>query len=103
VDTGLRGDVVAILGAAGGIGTAIAQAFAAEGCALAVVDRNPSVMALAAGLHHAHGVGTVGLVADATDYAAVQDAARSGSGRASSACRSGRWSRPTGTSSCAPT
>jgi NAD(P)-dependent dehydrogenase (short-subunit alcohol dehydrogenase family) len=76
VDTGLRGDVVAVLGAAGGIGTAIARAFAAEGCAVAVVDRNPAVMALAAALHDAHGVGAVGMVADATDYAAVQDAAR---------------------------
>lgn len=76
MDTGLRGDVAAILGAAGGIGTAIAHAFAAEGCAVAVIDRNPAVMALAAALHEAHGVAAVGMVADATDYAAVQDAAR---------------------------
>jgi 2-hydroxycyclohexanecarboxyl-CoA dehydrogenase len=76
VDTGLRGDVVAILGAAGGIGTAIAHAFAAEGCAVAVIDRRPAVMAFAASLHDTHGVGAVGMVADATDYAAVQDAAR---------------------------
>ena len=32
MDTGLAGDVVAVLGAAGGIGAAIARAFAAEGC-----------------------------------------------------------------------
>jgi 2-hydroxycyclohexanecarboxyl-CoA dehydrogenase len=76
VDTGLGGDVVAVVGAAGGIGTAIARAFAAEGCAVAVIDRNPAVMALAAALHDGYGVGAVGMVADATDYAAVQDAAR---------------------------
>jgi 2-hydroxycyclohexanecarboxyl-CoA dehydrogenase len=76
VDTGLRGDVVAILGAAGGIGSAIAHAFAAEGCAVAVIDRNPAVMGLAASLHERCHVGTVGMVADATDYSAVEDAAR---------------------------
>jgi NAD(P)-dependent dehydrogenase (short-subunit alcohol dehydrogenase family) len=76
VDTGLRGDVVAILGAAGGIGSAIAHAFAAEGCAVAVIDRNPAVMGLAASLHERCHVGTVGMVADVTDYSAVEDAAR---------------------------
>lgn len=76
MDTGLIGDVVAVLGAAGGIGTAIAHAFAAEGCAVAVIDRNPAVMGLAASIHDSHGVRAVGMVADATDYAAVQDAAR---------------------------
>jgi NAD(P)-dependent dehydrogenase (short-subunit alcohol dehydrogenase family) len=76
VDTGLRGDVVAVLGAAGGIGAAIAHAFAAEGCAVAVIDRTPTVMALAASLHDTQGVAAVGMVVDATDYAAVQDAAR---------------------------
>lgn len=68
--------MVAVLGAAGGIGTAIAHAFAAEGAAVAVIDRNPAVMALAASLHQTHGIGAVGMVADAADYAAVEDAAR---------------------------
>jgi 2-hydroxycyclohexanecarboxyl-CoA dehydrogenase len=67
---------VAVLGAAGGIGAAIAHAFAAEGCAVAAVDRNPAVMALAASLHDTHGIRAVGMVADAADYAAVEDAAR---------------------------
>ena len=39
MDTGLAGDVVVVLGAAGGIGAAIAQAFAAEGCRLALIER----------------------------------------------------------------
>jgi 2-hydroxycyclohexanecarboxyl-CoA dehydrogenase len=75
VDTGLSGDVVAVLGAAGGIGAAIAGAFAAEGCALAVIDRSPAVTALASTLRETHGVDALGIVADATDYGAVQDAA----------------------------
>lgn len=76
MQTGLAGDVVAILGAAGGIGSAIARAFAGEGCRVAAIDRDPAVMAQAAALHQAHGVPVVGMVADAADYAAVQDAAR---------------------------
>jgi 2-hydroxycyclohexanecarboxyl-CoA dehydrogenase len=75
VDTGLAGDVVAVLGAAGGIGAAIARAFAAEGCGLALLDRNAAVLELAAELRDRHGVGAFGRVVDATDYPAVLDAA----------------------------
>jgi 2-hydroxycyclohexanecarboxyl-CoA dehydrogenase len=75
VDTGLAGDVVAVLGAAGGIGAAIAHAFAAEGCALALLDRREGVVELAAALRDAHGVRVSAHIVDATDYPAVQAAA----------------------------
>ena len=75
MQTGLTGDVVAILGAAGGIGAAIARAFAAEGCPLALVDRRDAVLALAAEVREAHGSQVVAQVADATDYEAVRNVA----------------------------
>ena len=75
MDTGLAGDVVAILGAAGGIGAAIAHAFAAEGCALVLLDRRAQVVELAATLRDQHGIRALGQVVDATDYPAVQAAA----------------------------
>jgi 2-hydroxycyclohexanecarboxyl-CoA dehydrogenase len=75
METGLAGDVVVILGAAGGIGAAIAHAFAAEGCALALLDRSQRVVELAAALRDGPGVRAFGQVIDATDYAAVQAAA----------------------------
>jgi NAD(P)-dependent dehydrogenase (short-subunit alcohol dehydrogenase family) len=75
MQTGLTGDVVAILGAAGGIGTAIARAFAAEGCALALVDRSDAVVTLAADLRAAHGIRVLARIADAADYEAVRDVA----------------------------
>jgi len=54
-------------GAASGIGAAIARAFAAEGAQVAAVDRASSVLDLARQLSD----GSLGLVADVTDYAAV--------------------------------
>ena len=76
MDTRLAGDVVAVLGAAGGIGAAIARAFAAEGCALALIDRSAGVASIAAGIEAAHRVPVRDLVVDATDDGAVQEAAR---------------------------
>jgi len=67
VDLGLGGSVVAIFGAASGIGAAIARAFAAEQAQVAAVDLAPSVLDLAGQLPQSHG-----LVADVTDYAAVR-------------------------------
>ncbi len=75
MDTRLSGDVVAVLGAAGGIGAAIAGAFAAEGCALVLIDRSAGVEPVAAALRQAHGVPVRDLIVDATDYVAVQQAA----------------------------
>jgi 2-hydroxycyclohexanecarboxyl-CoA dehydrogenase len=72
MNTRLAGDVVAVLGAAGGIGAAIAHAFAAEGCRLALIDRSPRVTELAAAVRDAHRVDARAAVVDATDYAALQ-------------------------------
>ena len=75
METGLAGDVVVVLGAAGGIGAAIARAFAVEGCRLALLDRSARVVELAATLPDTDGVPAFSRVVDATDYAAVQEAA----------------------------
>ena len=76
MDARLAGDVVAVLGAAGGIGAAIAHAFAAEGCAVAVLDRSAEVAGVASAVRDAHGVPVRDFVLDATDYGAVQEAAK---------------------------
>ena len=47
MELGLAGNVVAVFGAARGIGAAIASAFAAESAHVAAVDRDPSVRDLA--------------------------------------------------------
>jgi 2-hydroxycyclohexanecarboxyl-CoA dehydrogenase len=66
VDLGLTGSVAVIFGAASGIGAAIARAFAAEGARGVAIDRDSNVLNLADQLS-----GSLGLVADVTDYAAV--------------------------------
>jgi NAD(P)-dependent dehydrogenase (short-subunit alcohol dehydrogenase family) len=76
MDARLAGDVVAVLGAAGGIGAAIAHAFAAEGCAVALMDRSAAVAGVAGAVRDAHGVPVRDFTVDATDYGAVQRAAR---------------------------
>jgi 2-hydroxycyclohexanecarboxyl-CoA dehydrogenase len=70
MELGLSGSVVAVFGAARGIGAAIARAFTAEGAQVAAVDRAPDVINLASQLPHSHG-----LVVDVGDYAAVRRAA----------------------------
>jgi NAD(P)-dependent dehydrogenase (short-subunit alcohol dehydrogenase family) len=70
VDLGLADSVVAVFGAARGIGAAIARAFAAERAHVAAVDRDPSVSDLSA-----QSPRWLGLLADVTDYAAVRRAA----------------------------
>jgi 2-hydroxycyclohexanecarboxyl-CoA dehydrogenase len=70
MELGLSGSVVAVFGAASGIGAAIARAFAAESAQVVVVDRDSSVLDLAGQLAPA-----LGVVADVTDFAAVRLAA----------------------------
>ena len=65
---GLEGSVVAVFGAARGIGAAIARAFADESARVAAIDRDPMVLELAGRLSPAG----LGLVADVTDFAAVR-------------------------------
>jgi NAD(P)-dependent dehydrogenase (short-subunit alcohol dehydrogenase family) len=88
MDLGLAGQVVAVFGAARGIGEAIAGAFMAESANVAAIDRDTSVMDVSEQLplvrredrrrlplpeqdEHL----SLGLVADVTDYAAVRRAA----------------------------
>jgi 2-hydroxycyclohexanecarboxyl-CoA dehydrogenase len=75
MDLGLAGNVVAVFGAARGIGAAIARGFAAESARVAAVDRDPIVHDLAGS------IAAEGLVADVTDYAAVRRAAEEISNR----------------------
>jgi NAD(P)-dependent dehydrogenase (short-subunit alcohol dehydrogenase family) len=75
MDLGMYGQVAAVIGAASGIGRAIAAAFAAEGASVVLVDRSTNVTATAQELAGEHGVQTLGVVADVTDYAAMQGAA----------------------------
>lgn len=86
MDLGLAGQVVAVFGAARGIGEAIAGAFMAESANVAAIDRDPGVVEVAAQLPLRRPDGPrppaglddhlfLGLVADVTDYAAVRRAA----------------------------
>ncbi|WP_165227085.1 SDR family NAD(P)-dependent oxidoreductase [Aquisphaera insulae] len=78
MDLGLNGQVVAVLGAARGIGEAIAVAFAAEGACVAAIDRDPRVAEVAGRLEATGGTGrALGIVADVTDHAAIRRAADS--------------------------
>lgn len=70
----LTNQVVVVLGAASGIGRAIAQAFGQEGAQVVALDRSPAVaevaQSIASGNHS-----VTPIVADVTDYAALQSAA----------------------------
>ncbi len=69
----LAEQVVAVFGGAGDIGRAIAEAFAQEKAAVALIDVNPSASKIAAEIAEQHRVPAFGLVADAVDYAAVRE------------------------------
>ena len=70
----LKNQVAVILGGASGIGLAIAKAFGAEGAGVAVVDRSETCHEVAQEIGNEYGK-ALGLVADVTDYAAVERAA----------------------------
>ena len=86
MELGLAGSVVAVFGAARGIGAAIAKAFSDESAAVAAIDRDPMILDLADQLNRSPsdaastGVGvdqrsSIGLVTDVTDLDAVRHAA----------------------------
>jgi len=70
MDLNLQGQQAVVIGGARGIGLAIAQAFQAEGCRVALVDRD------AQALEQADLPDAERYPVDATDYAAMQDLAR---------------------------
>ncbi len=75
VNLQLSDNVAVIVGAAGGIGQAIAEAFADAEAHVAVIDYEPKVNILADQLEHEYGVKSLAVVCDVTDYRAVQRAA----------------------------
>ncbi len=88
MELSLAGQVVAVFGAARGIGEAIAKAFMAESANVAAVDRDATVMDVAEQLPLLRPAGrkpgsdhddhlALGLVADVTDLAAVRRAGES--------------------------
>ncbi|MEZ4870247.1 MAG: SDR family oxidoreductase [Caldilineaceae bacterium] len=74
MELGLRDQVVVVLGAASGIGRAIAQEFVNEGARVAVIDRSSAVETVAQAMAQPdHPV--LPVVADVTNYGALQGAA----------------------------
>ena len=68
MDLELRNHVAAVVGSAQGIGRAIAAAFAAEGARVVLIDRMDAVRETADELAATHGVRTLALQGDVTDY-----------------------------------
>jgi 3-oxoacyl-[acyl-carrier protein] reductase len=72
MDTGLRNRVALIAASSHGIGRATAEAFAAEGCRLAMCSRDENAISDAAGsIARQHGIETYSRAVDVTDAAAV--------------------------------
>ena len=71
----LTGHTAVVVGAARGIGRAIAAHFAAEGANVALIDRDPIVTTTAKELEDRCHVRTIAIAADVTDYPAMQRAA----------------------------
>jgi NAD(P)-dependent dehydrogenase (short-subunit alcohol dehydrogenase family) len=71
----LRGDTVVVIGAAQGIGKAIAEAFAREGARVAALDAIPCSDTLAEELRSLSQNPALTMQVDATDYTAMQRAA----------------------------
>ena len=75
MDLQLTGQTAVVVGAARGIGRAIAEAFAAEKAHVACVDRDEEVKEASRQIGGRFGVNTASIVADATDYDAMRQVA----------------------------
>lgn len=76
MDLGIRGRRALVGGASGGLGRAIAERLAAEGCDLALSGRTPASLELAAvEIRERHGVRAVAVPADLHDEGAAADLA----------------------------
>jgi NAD(P)-dependent dehydrogenase (short-subunit alcohol dehydrogenase family) len=76
MDLHLDGQFAVIVGGASGIGLAIAREFSRAGCSVAVIDRAAGTNRVADEVALSGKTKCIGLVADVTDYDAVQSAAR---------------------------
>jgi 2-hydroxycyclohexanecarboxyl-CoA dehydrogenase len=75
VNLDLAGQTAVIVGGARGIGRAIALAFAAEKCDVALIDRDEELTAVAREMEQQHAVRATAIVADVVSYAAMCAAA----------------------------
>ena len=85
MDLHLNGEVAVVIGGASGIGLAIAKEFAREGCRVGIVDKSGeterqagevATLTRRASEDSSGRATSIGVVADVTDYAAVQAAAK---------------------------
>jgi len=73
MDLGLRGKKAIVTGAGRGIGRAIAEVFADEGCDVGICDRDEATLAAAVQALAAKGIRATGRVLDVSDGAALKD------------------------------
>jgi NAD(P)-dependent dehydrogenase (short-subunit alcohol dehydrogenase family) len=73
MDLGLGGKKAIVTGAGRGIGRAIAEVFADEGCDVGICDRDPATLAAAVQALAAKGIRATGRVLDVSDGAALKD------------------------------
>jgi len=72
---GLAGKIVVVTGAAGGIGQAIVRGFAAAGCILVLLERDPALCASLVTELEATGIRAISLAADVSSEASIRSAA----------------------------